>query len=241
MRTACCNAVDTTTWRKWYGRLGDKAQLTAAVLKPLQPQRHAHWGLRPELAARVYPGDELVAAPVRSWTHAVEIAAPPAAVWPWIAQIGATRAGFYSYAWLEELCGCKLLATDAVHPGSEMSRGDPLFVHPSASPLHVAGLRRGAWFVAYGAPTLEDASRPRSALQVSWLFFLERLDEGSSRCISRCRVSHSDTHPLRRKLGALALGPLGFSMVRRMLLGLQDRVETASVPARWASQLGSTV
>lgn len=33
-------------------------------------------------------------------THAVSIAAPVHEVWPWLAQIGQDRGGFYSYEWL---------------------------------------------------------------------------------------------------------------------------------------------
>ena len=35
-------------------------------------------------------------------TKAVTIKAPPEAIWPWLAQIGDHRAGFYSYDWGEQ-------------------------------------------------------------------------------------------------------------------------------------------
>ena len=41
----------------------------------------------------------------RSSRRAVTIDAPPEAVWPWIAQMGQDRAGFYSYDHLENLFG----------------------------------------------------------------------------------------------------------------------------------------
>ena len=43
------------------------------------------------------PGDELVADATIGWTHAITIGARPAAVWPWLAQMGCRRAGWYSY------------------------------------------------------------------------------------------------------------------------------------------------
>ena len=46
---------------------------------------------------RPLPGDALVPEPVFASTHAITIAAPPAQVWPWIAQMGAGRAGWYSW------------------------------------------------------------------------------------------------------------------------------------------------
>ena len=42
------------------------------------------------------PGDDLVPSPVVQTTHAVTINAPPQRVWPWPAQTGQGRAGFYA-------------------------------------------------------------------------------------------------------------------------------------------------
>lgn len=74
----------------------------AAVLAPVgylagyRPWQ-LRWGAtRAEGAARM-PGDELIRG--RRWraTRAVEIAASAESVWPWLAQMGAGRAGWYSY------------------------------------------------------------------------------------------------------------------------------------------------
>src|SRR5690242_21586300 len=46
---------------------------------------------------RPLPADDLVPDPIFMSTHAVTIDAPPEAVWPWIAQMGAGRAGWYSW------------------------------------------------------------------------------------------------------------------------------------------------
>jgi pimeloyl-ACP methyl ester carboxylesterase len=46
---------------------------------------------------RVLPVDALVSNAIFSATHAVTIDAPPEQVWPWIAQMGAGRAGWYSW------------------------------------------------------------------------------------------------------------------------------------------------
>ena len=37
------------------------------------------------------PGDELLSAPMISWTNARTINASPNEVWPWLAQMGVTR------------------------------------------------------------------------------------------------------------------------------------------------------
>jgi hypothetical protein len=46
---------------------------------------------------RPLPGDDLIRDRIGSLTHAVSIARPPRDVWPWLAQMGAGRAGWYSY------------------------------------------------------------------------------------------------------------------------------------------------
>ena len=49
------------------------------------------------------PGDELLPHPTLTWDHGLTIHARPAEVWPWIAQIGDDRGGFYSYTFIENL------------------------------------------------------------------------------------------------------------------------------------------
>jgi len=43
------------------------------------------------------PGDELITMPIASLTHAITIDRSPQDVWPWLAQMGADRGGWYSY------------------------------------------------------------------------------------------------------------------------------------------------
>ena len=46
---------------------------------------------------RPLPVDALIPEPIFTSTHAITIDAPPERVWPWIAQMGAGRAGWYSW------------------------------------------------------------------------------------------------------------------------------------------------
>lgn len=55
-----------------------------------------------EERADTLPGDEHIPDPVAILDHAIDIAAPPEAVWPWLAQMGAwPKAGWYSYDFLD--------------------------------------------------------------------------------------------------------------------------------------------
>lgn len=70
-----------------------------AYLLFLRPQMKK-WGTRLGEAQRRLPGDEIVPAPNFQMTHAVNIDAPPEAVWPWLAQIGRERTGYYGLDFL---------------------------------------------------------------------------------------------------------------------------------------------
>src|SRR6266700_1732179 len=61
------------------------------------------WGATDEEVARAMPGDEVVKHPTFNATRAVTIQARPEEIWPWLVQIGVTRAGWYSYDWLDNL------------------------------------------------------------------------------------------------------------------------------------------
>src|SRR5688500_14417471 len=62
---------------------------------------HLHWSSTPAETGEPLPGDELVPTPGVESTRAVTIEAPVETVWPWLAQLGQDRGGFYSYEWLE--------------------------------------------------------------------------------------------------------------------------------------------
>jgi hypothetical protein len=62
----------------------------------------------------------------------VEIDAPAAVVWSWVAQIGQDRGGLYSYAWLENLAGCRMRNADRVHPEWQPTRSRrAVSLHPA--------------------------------------------------------------------------------------------------------------
>ncbi len=61
------------------------------------------WGATDEEVARAMSGDDVVKQPTFNATRAVTIQARPEEIWPWLVQIGITRAGWYSYDWLDNL------------------------------------------------------------------------------------------------------------------------------------------
>src|SRR5690242_995403 len=120
----------------------------AAVYALVLRRWHMTLGSRPDEAASTLPGDELVAEPDLQATHSISIRASPAAVWPWLVQMGQGRGGFYSYDWLEQLLGCQIHNVDRIVPGLQrLGVGDAVSLHVKAPALTVFGLEphRALW------------------------------------------------------------------------------------------------
>jgi hypothetical protein len=186
-------------------------------------------------AARTLPGDDLVAAPRWNWTHGVEIEAAAAEVWPWVAQVGADRAGFYSYQWLENLAGCQVRNAERVHPEWEVQPGDGLRLHPNLPPLSVVSLERGRYFVAHAPADAAARAAGQLWIEASWLFYVEPIGESRCRFVSRYRAACSEDRATRLAFGPTFLEPIAAEMDRRMLLGVRERVERARAGAALAS------
>jgi len=93
-----------------------------------------------------------------SGRRAVQIAAPAHVVWPWIAQIGQDRGGFYSYTWLENLAGCRMHNADRIHPEwQQRAAGETVLLHP-ASGLKVMRFEPGSALVLEVKRRAEDMS-----------------------------------------------------------------------------------
>jgi hypothetical protein len=207
--------------------LGGAAIMLAALLAPFLRGPRGHWGLDADTALRSHPGDELIPEPAWSWTHGVEIDAPAPAVWPWLAQIGADRAGFYSYQWLENLVGCELRNAESIHPEWEVQRGQDLVLHPDprAPRLRVIAVEAGRYFLAHAPADAGAHARNEPWTAASWLFYIEPLSNRRCRLISRYRVDCSEDLATRLRFGPLLVEPVGFAMDRRMLLGIKQRAE----------------
>jgi hypothetical protein len=75
------------------------ALLYLSIIRPWQLRR----GATDEEIKRSMPGDDIVGKPTFDATRAVTIDAPAEKIYPWIVQMGVTRAGWYSYDRLDNL------------------------------------------------------------------------------------------------------------------------------------------
>lgn len=181
------------------------------LLRPWQ----LRWGTSDEEAAAPMPGDELIAQPTLVSTRAITIDASPEAVWPWLAQIGQDRGGFYSYDWIENLIGLDIHSSDRILQEHQRLRvGDRVALAPDGSGLDVELVEPGRSLV------LREPSGGWT-----WAFTLTS-SEGRTRLIARNRWTTAGG-PLGFRLYMALIDPAAFVMERKMLLGIKERSERA--------------
>ena len=155
------------------------------LLSPLLRSGYNRWGTRPDEFRQSLPGDELVPQPQMGYTRAITIAAPPQAVWPWLAQLGQGRGGLYSYDGLENLAGCNIHSTQRILPEHQnLQPGDLIRLGPKGYPcFSVASVEPGRSLVLIGAdpkteiPGVYTEQRPKGYSFATWQFILEPLAE----------------------------------------------------------------
>jgi hypothetical protein len=168
------------------------------------------WGATDAEASSRLPGDELLEDADGVSTRAIDIAAPPAAVWPWIAQMGPSpRGGAYTYDWIENLLGLDMHSVDRVLPE---------FQHPQVG--DTVGYGSNRMRIERVEPERVLAWRSEDGNWV-WLFLLERRN-GSTRLISRNRFR---LPTLAVRVGMMPMEPASLLMERKMLRGIKERAE----------------
>lgn len=201
---------------------------TAAYAALVRPW-HLRWGATRDEVWRGWPGDELIPAPRLTATHAVTIQAPVDAVWPWLAQLGQGRGGFYSYTWIEDMLGAGIRNAHEILPQFQHPQvGDKVPLAANGLGLPIALLEPGRTLVLHGDTRLaqpEDPEilRPRNYLSISWGFYLQPHEAGT-RLIERCRMDWNPSTENEVKMRAF-LEPGAFVMERAMLLGIKARAE----------------
>lgn len=205
------------------------ALLFAVFLLAVRPW-YLSWGATQDELTRDLPGDEIVADAPWQETRAITIHAPTNRTWPWLAQLGQDRGGFYSYDLLENLVGCRMPTTDTLRPGKQQWQlGDRLWMYPSdkAGGTGYATLRTYLPGRALGFGTHVPGTSATAPEGGSWLFYIEPIDGGSTRLIVRGMGA-----PGRSLLGVAfdrsIFEPMHFVMERRMMIGLKDVAETGS-------------
>jgi ketosteroid isomerase-like protein len=191
---------------------------------------YARWGATDEEVIARLPGDDIVQGAVSEQTRAITIHAPVERVWPWLAQLGQNRGGFYSYDALENLVGSDMPTDDVLRADKQAwAIGDRLWMYPpeAAEGIGFAVLRdyvpdRALAFGTHvpGAAAIDTGS---------WAFVLRPLDKDTTRLLVRSRVQTTATATwLEQTFDRAVFSPMHFAMERRMMIGLKELAETGT-------------
>jgi hypothetical protein len=248
------------------GAAGAAAGAAAAYAFAVRPWLRS-WGVDPADADLALAGDDLVADATVVETRGVEIGAPPAAVWPWLVQMGYNRAGWYSY----DLIDMKGASVDRIVPElQELAVGDLVPNSPDTA-FAVRVVDPGRALVLYADEALVQeqvaAARQRKEMgedteatpanlraagkmmpsmpgfAASWAFVLQPLDDGTrTRLVERFRVRMETPDGPAAGVMANAFGLGVFAMTRKQMLGIRDRAEAsliaAGISAEFAGRVG---
>jgi proline iminopeptidase len=134
-----------------------------------------------EERSRPFPGDQLTDQVLAIWTHGVSIDASPSAVWPWLAQMGAGRAGWYSWDRLDN--GGRRSAEEVDPKLARVAVGDLMPAGPGVRDAFVVGRVEPGHELVLGLRDDDGGWRG------TWEFLLDPIAEERTRLLVRVRVS----------------------------------------------------
>jgi hypothetical protein len=191
----------------------------AAAYTVFARPRQLRWGATDHESEEPLPGDDLIAHADLAATRAITIRASSSEVWPWIAQLGQGRGGFYSYDFLENLVGCDIHSADRIVPEwQDVTVGDEVRFAPEVG-LAVAVVEQARSLVLRGGVSIGTTAPP---YDFTWAFVLRDEPDNTTRLLVRERYAY--TRPWAR----LMVEPtevLSFLMSQKMLRGIKERAE----------------
>lgn len=190
------------------------------------------WGSTTAETKLTLPGDEQAATADIIWNHALTIQASPADIYPWLVQIGDSRAAFYSITFIENLfCmttgECHYVNADRIHEEwQNPPRGEQGII---INYMVIQDYQPDEFVLAKNTAALP--------LQWTWLWYIQPLDENSSRLIVRHRIDAPDDVPM----GIFnVIMNSGYVMEKAMMLGIRERAE-GRIPQPFEELLGALI
>jgi hypothetical protein len=163
-------------------------------------------------------GDDLIPQPIGAVNQAITIDRSPHDVWPWVAQMGSGRAGWYAYDFIDN-GGHR--SADRILP--EFQNAEVGSVFPA-----LPGKTDVFTVVQYDPEhsLVLSWQSPSGKYLTTWAFVLEPLQPNSTRLLVRGRVAQG-YHPfgLPQWMAILIARPAHFVMERKQLFGIARRAE----------------
>jgi len=212
-----------------FGVLSLLVGLLLTIVRPW----YKSWGASHDEISAVLPAQYAFASRPHE-TRAIDVNAPAAQVFAWVAQLGQNRAGFYSYELLEDLVGCNMPDLRYLDPAlQEWKIGDRLWMYP---PSKLDGL--GYATLVHYEPgralvfaTHSPLDNPESPIASTWSFFVTPTGPATSRLVTR--ASGEPPGLLGLAFNRTVFEPLHFAMERRMLIGIKALAEGRPIPRWW--------
>lgn len=205
------------------------ALFAAAFFAVVRPW-YVNWGASAEERLKSLPGDDIIPDARSQQTRAITITAPADFVWPWLAQLGQDRGGFYSFDFLENLVGCEMPTTDVRRAEKQTWQlGDKLWMYPKdkAGGAGFATLRVFVPGRALGFATRSLGTGLSEPEDGSWSMVIDPVRPNSTRLLVRGRGAYG-----RSLLGVSfdrsIFEPIHFAMERRMMIGIKQLTETGN-------------
>ena len=197
--------------------------VAAAVYILLARPRQLRWGASARECEASLPGDDLIVSADLTATRAITVRTSAGRVWPWIAQLGQGRGGFYSYDFLENLVGCDIHSADRIVPEwLDIKIGDEIKLAPAVG-LEVIALEPGRSLVLRGGVPIGNTPPP---YDFTWAWVLRDEPDGTARLLVRERYAY--TRPWARFL-VEPVEAVSFVMSQKMLRGIRDRAEQVAL------------
>jgi hypothetical protein len=187
------------------------------------------WGATKAEIAGSLPGDDLTSNPSLLWTNAITIRASPEKVWPWVAQIGDDRGGFYSYTFIENRVGALTGAKEYNAVYTNANEIHPEWQNPQpGKPLIQGSLKVRS--IDPGKYLLAESIQPSPFLWI-WCWYVEPANKGTeTRLLSRFAIEVPETAADNPVMGFM-LNVGGFVMHQNMMQGIKLRAEGRTEPA----------
>jgi hypothetical protein len=151
------------------------------------------WGATAQEQRQPLAGDELLPEATALTTHAITIAAPAQAVWPWLVQMGWGRAGWYTYRWVDRLLfpANGPSATQLLAEHQRLAVGDHILDGPAAADcwFTVERLEPQRLLVVRSTRHLPASWRQRGlSMDWIWSWHLREPAPGCTRVVQRNRM-----------------------------------------------------
>jgi hypothetical protein len=207
-------------------------------------------------------GDEIIPHPMVEWTRGITVRSNPARVWPWLAQMGYGRGGWYTPDWVDLFANRWVFGQKQRFPASanklipeyqQIAVGDLICDGPDyasyfrvqrVDPPH-ALVYRSIRHPRRGSPI--DISDPESPSKIekqlrdsgtyfdfTWTLVLRELTEDRTRLLVRTRANYA---PPAYKIFAIPLGLYDATYGVAMLRAIAKRVEARKPTAPEASSI----